>query len=681
MEQETPTSEQVENQLQSPETEATQHETDIAIIGGGIAGLYCGYRLWEENNNAKVSRKREFRIFEESDHLGGRIWSTRILANGFVVPQGDTVNNDKRGGFEYQGEGWKEPEPLEFCAEFGPMRIELDVQKCLATLLLKKLKLSRKDDLEKFPPYESPTSEHDPKYELKGEECDQETPLDLLKLAIVRVMGRLHSRENGAVRSSADDPIKEQKKLALDRKLEELVHQLSSAMATRQASWKDVLRDWIRTLKEFDYQNMRENGIFYDGTDRGTPLWDMGFWNLLSEVLSHHAVLKLRDLGTFYHLIPENPNAAEWLIFWLRGFSTSEHLVGVRGGMQRITEMMAQAINADKKHILPRHKLRGIKREGTKIRLTFADDAGKKVEDWLARHVILALPRGPLDELVRLNADEFYNQLPRDLGAVFGFPLLKLFLVVKERWWNEDAARTNRYATLIPTREVHYRKSLLKDSRKGLILVYTDRPATNFWSNYLTPGEDSQREAGATPSERWRTLISSGFQRIPEHGVPDEKGHLENLRLVDKALQYLNEYGVKIGREDIEFYGIRDWGREPYLGAAHAWYPERQSWQVLRRLSAFAAGSYSHDDNVPSSDPKVLHICGEAYSDYQAFIEGALRSAEHVLHMIDPEIYTESPTPWLCDQHCRYDKDPGQEILRLKGEKDCVRASTGAHTK
>ena len=38
-------------------------------------------------------------------------------------------------------------------------------------------------------------------------------------------------------------------------------------------------------------------------------LRDMGFWNLLSEVLSHLAVLRIRDWGSYYHLVSENPNA------------------------------------------------------------------------------------------------------------------------------------------------------------------------------------------------------------------------------------------------------------------------------------------------------------------------------------------------------------------------------------
>jgi hypothetical protein len=94
-----------------------------------------------------------------------------------------------------------------------------------------------------------------------------------------------------------------------------------------------------------------------------------------------------------------------------------------------------------------------------------------------------------------------------------------------------------------------------------------------------------------------------------------------------------------VRESDIEYYGVRDWGRPPYLGANHTWRPERKSWEVLSRLSAFSLGS-------SDAGLENIHICGEAFSDYHGFIEGALRSAAHVLHRIDNRLPTE--TPWLC---------------------------------
>lgn len=58
----------------------------------------------------------------------------------------------------------------------------------------------------------------------------------------------------------------------------------------------------------------------------------------------------------------------------------------------------------------------------------------------------------------------------------------------------------------------------------------------------------------------------------------------------------------------IEDYAIRDWSRPPYGAGCHAWKPGAESWEVHRRLAAFAFDLH-HTNN--------LHVCGEAYSDYQ----------------------------------------------------------------
>jgi hypothetical protein len=48
---------------------------------------------------------------------------------------------------------------------------------------------------------------------------------------------------------------------------------------------------------------------------KGVPLHAMDFWNLLNDYLSHNAITKLRDLGTFYHLNPAtSPQAAQVIL-------------------------------------------------------------------------------------------------------------------------------------------------------------------------------------------------------------------------------------------------------------------------------------------------------------------------------------------------------------------------------
>jgi hypothetical protein len=194
--------------------------------------------------------------------------------------------------------------------------------------------------------------------------------------------------------------------------------------------------------------------------------------------------------------------------------------------------------------------------------------------------------------------------------------MVKTFVVVRERWWDEE--RANSYANRVPTRELHYWKGVDQKTRQGLIMAYTDRPASSLWANYIPPGSqaDVWREGQTAPSDMEKSLFR---------------------RLRKKVVQYINENEVPdITPEDILWCGVRDWARAPYGGANHAWRPERKYWVVMRRLVSISN----------SSGSGTIHLCGEAYSDYHGFIEGALRSAVYALHSI-LDGGTHYPLYWL----------------------------------
>jgi len=65
----------------------------------------------------------------------------------------------------------------------------------------------------------------------------------------------------------------------------------------------------------------------------------------------------------------------------------------------------------------------------------------------------------------------------------------------------------------------------------------------------------------------------------------------------------------------VRAYGIHDWSRKPFGGAAHVWRPGVNSVEASRRLHAFGLNGRQTMRN--------LHICG-----FQGFIEGALRPAQ-----------------------------------------------------
>lgn len=441
---------------------------EIAVVGGGIAGLYCCL---------KAPPGTRIALFEASDRFGGRL---------------ETVPMDG------------------FLAEYGSMRFDPSRQH-LVGRLISELKL----ETEPFPEYTSPAvKERQAVYALRDDEKELNA-LEIYALAIARVLNR----------SVAE---------LLDTSEEELEH------------------------------------LVREGKFRNRYLWELGVWNAFSDVISHDAIKYIMAEGSFYHQVHENPGVIGSMITWVKMLQMSPDMKGIKGGMHLITDRMLEKVRDKKVDVFSGHTLQAIEPQGKKLALTF--NKGKVTAD----HAILALPRYPLKAI---------KGLPEDIRNLFDsvipIPLLKCFFLVKQPWWREETP--NQGVQNLPTRELHY----YRQGGKGLVMVYADRPAANFWSGYVACKDHAQAELGRQPK---LPLV------FAEH--------------------------MKINPDSIAGYGIRDWARAPYGAGVHLWIRGVAPWTVSERLEAFPL----HD-----GAPRNVHICGEAFSDYQGFMEGALRSAEKAL--------------------------------------------------
>lgn len=380
---------------------------------------------------------------------------------------------------------------------------------------------------------------------------------------------------------------------------------------------------WIDGLSEADYYRMRKHAQLH-----GQPLWATGFWNALSSqgVLSHRALVKLRDTGTFYHMIPENLNAIEWIIWWLRALKTvGQKLASIEGGSARLTEGLMNKI-----HSLPNitlaggHTLLGFRPTGLGQSALALDVRTKNGTIGLrAARLILAMPRLPLVKL----APHLPEHIATHLDAVNGFPMLKIFFVSNAPWWDYDQP-PQQYANCLPTREVHYfrRPQQCDHDGHGMVLLYMDRPSTEFWRHYLSEPDRHDRaevDQDARIVDAFAVFVARDVKRLLETNETHLKlNEHSKLLFRDQTLEQATAYI----RNSILTYGIRDWARAPYGAANHGWQPGVRSWKVMDAFKAFDFGS----------GEKNVHIVGEAYSDYQGFVEGALNSSELALDTILP---------------------------------------------
>ena len=133
-------------------------------------------------------------------------------------------------------------------------------------------------------------------------------------------------------------------------------------------------------------------------------------------------------------------------------------------------------------------------------------------------------------------------------------------------------------------------------------------------------------------------------------------------RMKSRFVEYVNDNeGQKITPDDIIWCGIMDWGREPYGAASHAWRPTGNT----GKLSPNSPNGRSKTTTAP----RCIHVCGEAYSDYHAFIEGALRSALHVLTKIPKKSGQTKP-----NEGVRHPPRPARSTLSQKAIKDAIDA-------
>lgn len=463
-----------------------------------------------------------------------------------------------------------------FIAEFGPMRFEPDLQP-----RFKQLVDSLKIELE---PFTGPFAEaiEFPKYNLPEEERgpvnNPYNALELLKRGVLRIMGR-----NGNPR----DP--------------------------REQAWMD-------DQTEANYDEFRNSAKLGDQF-----LWEMGFWNALSSdgVLSHQALMKIRDTGTFYHMLSDNLNAVEWTIWWLRALKTAgENLRSIQGGsVELIDRLVAEFEENPNINLVPNCRLLGfdpVLNQGV-IATCLLDGKNIKVH---ARRLILAMPQAPLKELSR----SLPERITKLLDTVNGFPMVKVFFVTKEPFWDSNTPPQTR-ASEMPTREVHY--FYRPSDKHGMALVYTDRPATEYWNLYITKPDQHDR-AEIDSNEELKNQFARFLAKELKRALisPDTDKHALKLTVAaQQSFKGLSEAAcAKKIADSVVTYGIRDWERSPYGAANHSWRPGIQSRRVQNLLKAFP---------LTGSRLANVHICGEAFSDYSGFIEGALNSAHLVIDAID----------------------------------------------
>jgi Flavin containing amine oxidoreductase len=518
---------------------------DVAIVGGGISGVYSGWRLL---TSAQTSGQK-VELFEASNRIGGRLLS--------VVPPGIPETRIELGGMRYNP------------------NVHTRVARLIEHLGL---------ETDPFPVSEPQN--------------------------ILHVRGRVLRNQD------TSDPDKVPYNLTKDeRKAQNLdFTRLAAERIVRVVMGKDV------PLENVPWDDLKKNGQYDEHL-----LSDLPMEYLIQRSISHEAFRFAEDTSG-YDSILHTWNAADGLPWNLGDFGKTIKYFHVRNGYDLLPLTLARFFEEAGGKVHLGRRLTGFDQiapndPSAGIAMQFKVDGEDAPRSIVARRLILAMPRRSIELLDRTGPVlAAGNTDVHDLiQSVTPIPLFKLAMCYRSPWWQKippvrvppnggelKSITQGESITDLPIRQCYY-WAVDKDTQNAVVLIYDDGRDLDYWAGL----RDRKKRK---PFQSGQTL--SGAATLP----PWSSYEAPALMVKEAHRQLLLMHGVENDPDIPEPYAAayRDWGEDPFGGGANFWNVGARSVDVFRAI-------------LQPRPPVPVYICGEAYSNFQGWVEGPLETADQML--------------------------------------------------
>ncbi|WP_426754929.1 flavin monoamine oxidase family protein [Myxococcus sp. Y35] len=550
-------------------------QLDVAIIGAGVSGLYTGWRLLTGDLAPGGNRPGSVHIFELGERLGGRIESVFLPG-------------------------------VSLAAELGGMRY-LQSHAIVDSLIAKVFK-------QELTPTDFPLGDEANHYRyLRGQRFKANAWTEAQK-----------NRRQYKTRYFLPDEVVG---FDSDQLFNKVIYDVLIADPWFTERYADKVTftppyDYTFKLTARDWDDIKPNLTYLKpGPYEGMKVNDLGFWNLIKDQVGQEAYEFLAVAGGYYSNTI-NWNAAEAFPYMVGDFSNAEvEYQTLVGGYDQLGKTIAQQYLAQdpsgkRAHIWGQNGLQRLDPAppGSRYRYILTIGNGLSGKSWTvyANAVVLALPRRSLE---LIGADRFFTnpevraEVRKNIDSVISEPAFKLLMGFETPWWTSDfGAHAGESITDLPMRQCYYFGTDPQNSHSILLASYNDMRTTTFWSTLM----DSPHQN----LERFKP-------RATRLASPEALAEVEPLQapavMVREALNELKElHGNENPIPDPYVAYFRNWTDDPYGGGYHAW----RAGVSVRDVMPF----------MRRPDPaESIHICGEAYSDQQGWVEGAFCEAEKML--------------------------------------------------
>jgi monoamine oxidase len=377
-------------------------------------------------------------------------------------------------------------------------------------------------------------------------------------------------------------------------------------------------------LTEAQRLEMTKNASF-----DGIPLYKWGFWNLLYRVISGEAYQFSMDAGG-YDSTMVNWNAADAIPWYLSDFGITPQYKGFCNGFQQVPIALSNLFVDGGGEVRLNTKLCGFEWTDNAFQLQFEE------ETITADKLILAMPRRSLD-LLTPNCPKL-KDIQSLIGSVTPRPLFKLFTTYASPWWRVAGytnaqgqyvpVQSGRTVTDLPVRQTYYWPnsdgSPAVSGHAMLLASYDDGSNIGFWDG-LRPQRRKAWKLGGEHAQPEDPFVGEddNANTAPAANSNDGLNQLWSeykapRRMVSELTRQLKQVHDLDYTPKVKSAAFRDWGEDPFGGGWNSWNIGVRSAEVRDKI-------------VHPMDDCPLFICGEAYSDAQGWVEGALQTADIML--------------------------------------------------
>lgn len=243
--------------------------------------------------------------------------------------------------------------------------------------------------------------------------------------------------------------------------------------------------------------------------------------------------------------------------------------------------------------------------------------------------LILAMPRRSLDLLAPTSP--LLGEAAGLIASVTPRPLFKLFTTYSNPWWRAAGysqpdgtfvpVESGRSVTDLPVRQTYYWPTDEGEPATGgpvmLMASYDDGTNIGFWDGFRPRRRQAWKEGvEVLPPEE--PFLGDDCTEDPDRTWCQYQASRPMVEEVARQLARMHGLDYTPAVRNAAF---RDWGDDPFGGGWNSWNIGVKSWEVKRRI-------------IQPFDDRQMFICGEAYSDAQGWVEGALQTADMMLEKL-----------------------------------------------